>query len=262
MLGTFVEVTADREEAIEEAFRTIERVHRLMSAHEPDSDVSRINRSAHETPVELDPWTRAVLERAQFWSARSLGAFDVVRAGKLAVETGYLPRHADQPAPLACGWTELELGKKGARLARPGCIDLGGIAKGFAVDRAIAALKSCGARYGLVNAGGDLRAFGREWAATLVEPRERRAIATLSVEDQSIATSALQPGTAADHLPWRGERYVSATVRAAGCMDADALAKVLISGAAQACHCLSLVGGKGLMVTDRGLVEALEPVAA
>src|SRR5438552_4284069 len=107
LLGTLVEVTADREEAIEAAFAAVDKVHRLMSAHEPDSDVSRINRFAHLRRVEVHDWTARVIERALFWSKRSAGAFDVVRAGKAAVEDGRLPRHADQPQPDAAHWTGL-----------------------------------------------------------------------------------------------------------------------------------------------------------
>lgn len=255
LLGTFVEISADRDDAVEAAFAAVERVHRLMSAHQPDSDVSRINRRAHEAPVIVDPWTIAVLERAQFWSRHSDGAFDVVRAGKLAVDAGYLPRHADQPHPSACHWAELEIDGNAAQLARAGCVDLGGIAKGFAVDKAVEALRSAGAEYGLVNAGGDLAGFGHEWPATIVEPTARRPVAEVTVEDDAIATSAVDG--ASSHLPGRDDRYVSATVRAPTCIDADALAKVLISGTSRASHCLSLVDADGFVITS-----SLEAIAA
>src|SRR2546423_9578278 len=77
LLGTLVEVTADREDAIEAAFAAVEQVHRLMSAHEQDSDVSRINRFAHLRPVEVHDWTARVIERGLVWAKRSEGAFDV-----------------------------------------------------------------------------------------------------------------------------------------------------------------------------------------
>jgi thiamine biosynthesis lipoprotein len=60
-------VAADDDEAIEGAFAEIEVVHRLMSAHEPQSDVSRINRIAHFEPVEVHEWTARVLKRSLFW---------------------------------------------------------------------------------------------------------------------------------------------------------------------------------------------------
>src|SRR4051794_33210731 len=162
LLGTYVEITADTEQAIDVAFAAIERVHRLMSAHERDTDLSRINRFAHQRPVEVDDWTARVLDRALFWAQRSDGAFDIVRAGKAAMERGLLPRHRDQPEPQASHWTCLDLGGDSVRLKKPGCVDLGGIAKGFAVDRAVSALRSAGCERGLVNAGGDMRGFGAE----------------------------------------------------------------------------------------------------
>src|SRR5438445_9955130 len=187
LLGTFVEVTADREDAIEAAFSAVERAHRLMSAHEPDSDVSRINRFAHIRPVEVHDWTARVIRRALFWSKRSEGAFDVVRAGKMTLERGLLPRHADQPSSHASHWTWLEIQGASLRLRSPGCIDLGGIAKGFAVDRAVDVLGKAGCERGLVNAGGDLRGFGREpWPVTIIDPLSRRHMVAIDLDNEAL----------------------------------------------------------------------------
>jgi thiamine biosynthesis lipoprotein len=195
LLGTFVEIDADRADAIAAGFGAIECVHRLMSAHDPDSDISRINRFAHREPVEVHAWTALVIERALLWSQASCGVFDVVRAGKTALRTGLLPRHADQPLPEASHWTWLELQGRSVRLHRAGCIDLGGIAKGFAVDRAVAAMRCAGASGGLVNAGGDLFGFGREpWAAAVVEPLTRRPAVELELRNEALATSAIIDG--------------------------------------------------------------------
>src|ERR671933_2863876 len=109
LLGTFVEIEADDGAAIDAGFAAVERVHRLMSAHEPDSDLSRINRFAHVKAVEVHGWTSIVLERALFWARESEGAFDPVAAGKSALEAGLLPPQADQPRPEASHWTWLEL---------------------------------------------------------------------------------------------------------------------------------------------------------
>ena len=152
LLGTYVEIEADGDVAIDAGFAAIGRVHALMSAHEPDSDVGRINRFGHLGPVEVEDWTMLVLERALTWSRRSTGTFDVLRAGKSAIECGLLPRHRDQPPPEAAHWTWLHVDGRAVRLMRPGCIDLGGIAKGFAVDQAIAAMRTAGGKSGFVNA--------------------------------------------------------------------------------------------------------------
>jgi FAD:protein FMN transferase len=225
LLGTFVEIEADSAAAVGAGFAAIERAHQLMSAHEQGSDVSRINRFAHRAPVEVDAWTGLVIERALFWSKQSGGTFDVVRAGKSAIEHGLLPRHPEQPVPEAGHWTWLEAQGASIRLLKPGCIDLGGIAKGFAVDQAVAAMRRAGASRGLVNAGGDLFGFGPEpWRVGVVEPHTRRPVVELAVRNGAIATSALV-GSSAEHLQRSGQ-WISVTVRATHAIDADALTKI------------------------------------
>ena len=258
LLGTFVEVTANCGQAIEHAFDAVARVHRLMSAHEPDSDVSRINRFAHLHPVEVDQWTALVLERALFWARESGGVFDVVRAGKASLERGLLPIHGDQPKPEASHWTLLEILGTAVQLMKPGCVDLGGIAKGFAVDRAIEALRGTGAESGLVNAGGDLRGFGlQSWPVEIVDPLSRRPLAAVELCDGSLATSALLDGQSV-HLPGRDGRFVSATVRAPSAMDADALTKIVLSGSLRSAQCLVIVGAEAFRILHDGSVEAVE----
>jgi thiamine biosynthesis lipoprotein len=262
ILGTFVEVTADRGEAVDAAFAAVERVHRLMSAHEPDSDISRINRFAHISPVKVDPWTALVIERALFWSKRSEGAFDVVRAGKAAIESRLLPRHADQPQPIASHWTWLEVQGSSVRLLKPGCIDVGGIAKGFAVDRAVDALRQAGCESGLVNAGGDLRGFGPEpWPIDVVDPLTRRPLASVELTDSAFATSAGLPADDGrlnyDHVEGGDRRWVSVSVQARTAVDADALTKIAWKAGEAAAACLGQVDGRAFGVTRDGQLEPI-----
>src|SRR4051812_39095252 len=230
-----------------------------MSAHEPDSDVSRINRFGHLEPVAVDEWTARVLERALFWSRESAGAFDIVRAGFAAIASGYLPGHAGQPEPVAAHWSWLELQGRSVQLVKPGCVDLGGIAKGFAVDRAIEALRAAGATSGIVNAGGDLACFGSDaWPVGIADPRTRRPVAEVRLSNEALATSAARPDHASPHLPGRDPRYLSATVRARRAVDADALTKVLLSASPLAPRCLDLAGADGLLLTPAGAIESVE----
>lgn len=261
LLGTFVEITAGREEAIDAGFDAVAQVHQLMSAHEPGSDVSRINCLAHLRPVEVHDWTARVLERALFWSKESEGAFDILRAGRSALERGLIPPHPGQPAPKAAHWTWLELQGSAVRLHRPGCIDLGGIAKGFAVDRAIDALLKSGASCGLVNAGGDMAGYGQAWPVQIVEPRERWPLAEVALDGEALATSALVEGIFR-HLPGADERWISASVRARCATDADALTKVLLSGSGITEYCLGLADADGLRVAADGSVEPVACVPA
>jgi thiamine biosynthesis lipoprotein len=266
LLGTFVEIAADFELAIDSAFAALERVHRLMSAHERDSDVSRIHRLAHLRPVAVDPSTASVLERALFWAKQSNGAFDVVRAGKIAIERGLLPRYADQPVPEAAHWTWLEIQGSVVSLSKPACIDLGGIAKGFAVDRAIDALRAAGAKCGLVNAGGDLRGFGpHDWPVTVPNPATGQPFATVQLRDGALATSAGLPaeraGLSYAHLPDASTAWVSVTVRASTACDADALTKIIWANGVEALDALRIVGADAFAIRADGTAEQIAQTA-
>ena len=264
LLGTFVEIQADSEAAIEAGYTAIAEVHRLMSAHEPDSDLSRVNCLAHLGPVQLHPWTALVLEGALFWAKESQGAFDPVRAGKAALESGYLPRYPGQPEPTAAHWSWLELQGRSVRLLKPGCIDLGGIAKGFAVDRAIEALRRAGADRGLVNAGGDVAAFGPQpCPVQIADPLTRSPGIEIALDNEALATSAMLDG-GWTHLPGADRRWLSASVHARSAMDADALTKVLISGSPRAHRCLDLARATGLRIACDGSIEEVsgEMIAA
>jgi thiamine biosynthesis lipoprotein len=259
LLGTFVEVTGDDCAAIDAAFDSIQRIHSLMSAHERDSDVSRINRFAHERAVEVDPSTAAVLERALEWSGKSDGAFDIAAAGAAAIESGYLPRHAGQPRPRGIRFDCLEIAGTLVRLRAPACIDVGGIAKGFAVDRAVVAMKAAGAQSGLVNAGGDMAGFGpRPWPVQVVEPASRRAIANLAVTNGAVATSSVQPDGSDAHLHRRSAGLRSATVCAPNATDADVLTKIVLSGSPLAVQCLELAGARAFVIDSTGAIAAVE----
>lgn len=166
LLGTIVEIRADAPlcaatvAAIESGFAAIARVGSLMSAHAADSELSLLNRHACARAVAIDPWTYEVLAAAaRFWQA-SGGLFDCTIAPILA-SRGFLPRGIARGdiAP-ATQHDVLLLDSYRVRFRRPLALDLGGIAKGFAVDRAIDALKQRGIASGAVNAGGDLRVFG------------------------------------------------------------------------------------------------------
>src|SRR5713101_2421229 len=158
LLGTFVEVEASGlaepalERSVTRAFDAIERVHRLMSFHDPESDISRLNRHAAFSPVTVDPWTAKVLHKARV-------LFDCA-VGYEAMQRGLLPsqdlHHVGRGTFSAVEF----LADNRVRFSAQIALDLGGIAKGFAVDRAIAVLRAQGVGEALVNAGGDMRVMG------------------------------------------------------------------------------------------------------
>jgi thiamine biosynthesis lipoprotein len=249
-LGTIVEITIA--DALDDAalnlafgcaFDAIAAVHRLMSFHDPDSDVSRINRAAPGAVLDIDPGTAVVLSAALALARQSDGLFNPFCAPRL-VEWDYLPAPAgpapDWAAPLSA------LALNGCRLVKQAAawIDLGGIAKGYAVDAAVTELQDCGIVSACVNAGGDLRAFGPDaWPVQLRDPRHPTAAAYATMlRDAALATSAIYFSGKERHGQWRsalvhgrdGEpvlRNISVSVSAPSCMMADGLTKVAaISG--------------------------------
>jgi thiamine biosynthesis lipoprotein len=218
LLGTFVEIGARSASppaahaAIDAAFAAVARAHRLMSFHDAGSDVARLNRDAAARAVEVDPWTYQVLEAARFFHAATAGAFDVTIAPHLQ-QWGYLPASSDAGDLQATGASQpaIELLARGrVRFLQPLRIDLGGIAKGFAVDRAIDALRAADASWGIVNAGGDLRVFGPAPCAIHVrDPRQPgRAVPLLAIENRALATSAI----GSTRRRWRGRRVSPGSV--------------------------------------------------
>src|SRR5689334_8034999 len=166
-MGTLLQIVARGtdnlvlERAIEAELEAVARVDRLMSFNDPESELSRVNRSAAIAPVQVHAWTYAVLTRAQRVAQASAGLFDITVAPALIAQ-GLLP-DPHVGAPQAGSWRDVVLlAERRVSLRRRVMLDLGGIAKGFAVDCAMHALRALGCRDAIVNAGGDLRAFGEE----------------------------------------------------------------------------------------------------
>jgi thiamine biosynthesis lipoprotein len=227
-----------------DAFARVADVHRLMSFHDPASDVSRINHAAVGESVEIHAYTYEVIRCALSMAAATGGIFDVSCAPKL-VEWGYLPMLAGDLPEHVPGRSALVL-RDGYRIEKTSAawIDLGGIAKGYAVDLAIAALQQSGIQSACVNAGGDLRAFGDiAYPVAIRHPAYPNAAALQSeLRDQALATSgtyfsrrrvdarecsALVNGS--DSQPITAG--FSASVRAPTCMLADVLTKVVMASA-------------------------------
>jgi thiamine biosynthesis lipoprotein len=254
LLGTLVEIAATGPdapqvgEAIRRAFDVIEMVHMLMSYHDPNSEVSRINRYAFQRPLPVHEHTWRVLTAACDLSETSNGLFDITIAPALA-GMGYLPRHAGFDKPSGQGdWRHIELlsGNK-VKLARRLHIDLGGIAKGYAVDLAIRALANSGASSARVNAGGDLYVLGNELHSIHVRhPLDAtRLLPLIQIRHGAVATSAgyfsarRQRGrwvTPLIHPKTRTscDAGRSVTVLAEDCMTADGLTKVVHADPARA----------------------------
>jgi FAD:protein FMN transferase len=168
LLGTVVDISLPADmpdaaftQATDAAFARVAQVQACMSFHEAFSDVRALARTPAGTRLQVAPDTWAVLQQALDWETRSAGLFNVCIAPAL-VATGQLPQPQDAlPAQATCLRQALVLVPGlGVEVRATPWIDLGGIAKGHAVDCAVQALQDAGVARGLVNAGGDMRAFG------------------------------------------------------------------------------------------------------
>jgi len=268
LLGTLVEVTARGEceveltRAVSAAFAAVARVHRLMSFHEPHSDVGRVNRLAHRVAVRVHPWTWKVLEAAQRLSHSTAGAFDITIGGEL-VRLGYLPSSTPIRLDPRASWRDVRLlpGRR-VRLARRLLIDVGGIAKGFAVDCAVDCLRAGGACAGLVNAGGDLRGFGSvAWRVHVRHPANPgRLVPFGNIASAALATSAgyfarrMQRGKAVTPVIDGVRRTAtnagfSVSVSASNCMLADALTKLVLVRGPRARGLVRRLGGRAFVLS-------------
>lgn len=270
------------------AFAEIDRVEALMSTYQPDSELQRLNRSAGLRPAPVGPDLQRVLQAARAAWEFSEGAFDATYPPLWRLWKKNLPDRAPtepeiRQALSLVGWQNFrwEHGEKTAYLTRPGmAVNLGGIAKGYAVDRALETLRSRGIMHALVNAGGDLRGIGSNrgapWKVGLQHPRQPgELLATLPVRDEAVVTS----GDYERYIEIDGERYahildprtgrparelISVTVIGPTAMEADALATaVFVLGARDG---LALVnrrsGFEAVVVAPDGTLrmsEGMEP---
>jgi thiamine biosynthesis lipoprotein len=179
-LGTFIAIEAQassRERAlrgIETAFDAVASVDRLMHPTRPGSDLAALAGAPRGTRVPVHPWTWEVLDLSRELGERSAGAFDP------CLETA--------PGRL----TDIDLSGRGFAVPHDRVhVDLGGIAKGFALDRAVDALRAAGCDGGLVNAGGDLAVFGLA-THRIVRMSSDGTGAALELKDCALAASDVE----------------------------------------------------------------------
>jgi thiamine biosynthesis lipoprotein len=174
MMGTFIEIQVDFDQEqkrshqhhiISSAFREIARVEYLMTTFENHSDISIINQTVNTRNfprIEIHPMTYEVLQLAKKIYEITKGAFDC-GVGHILGQLGIRPQMKEFDLLLSDYSIEnIELEENfGVRIHKPVLLDLGGIAKGYAVDRAIQVIKSFGINKAVVNAGGILGSWVR-----------------------------------------------------------------------------------------------------
>jgi len=259
VMGTFAKVLVvakNRQTAlksIDDAFSQLAHVEKLMSVHLEDSEIARINNLAAQQPVEVSNSTFTVLKKSVELSRLTNGAFDItvgplIDLWKSAADANQLPTD-NQLAEIKSltGYEKLILNPDDntVQFAKEGMkIDLGGIAKGYAIDKAVEAIKTAGATGALVDVGGDIRCFGqptgtkKHWLIGLQNPDLKNSdvpLMKLKLTDSAVATSGNYQrfynvqGQTQSHIintaTGKGsDTLASVTIIAAGAIGADALA--------------------------------------
>jgi thiamine biosynthesis lipoprotein len=187
--------------AMDAVIAEMHRIDALMSVYKPESRLSEVNRDAAARAVKVEPELARLVTRALEFSELSGGAFDITYAS-----VGYLYDYRERRHPTdaqiraalpAINWRHVVVDPEAStiRFLAPGVhIDLGGIAKGHAVDSGIAILAARGITNASVTAGGDSRVRGdrrgRPWVVGIRHPDDRgRVIARIPIEDAAISTS-------------------------------------------------------------------------
>ncbi|MCP4712707.1 MAG: FAD:protein FMN transferase [Planctomycetes bacterium] len=266
IMGTLVRIQLRCEsdqiarQAIARAFDAMEQVDQRMSTYRDDSEMSKINRLAAREPVEVSPETFNLLRKAMEYSEMTDGAFDVtvaplIRLWRQAEKEDRLPTQEELDQVLAkIGYEKIELSyeNRTVSFAHEGVeINVDAIAKGYAVDRALNAVRRPGVRAALVDIGGEIACFGQDkpgqdwivgiqdlFAGNLENPFSQKARWRVALRDHAIATSGnyrqyvtisnkkyshiIDPRTG---MP--AEKLPSVTILAPLTEDADALATAI-----------------------------------
>jgi FAD:protein FMN transferase len=289
IMGTAIKVevwagdAAQGHAAIAAVMDEMHRIDRTMSPHKEDSELSRINREAAKGPaagpVALSQEMALLISRALLFSKLTEGAFDISYASAGCLydyREGVAPDDAALAAARsAIGWQNLTLdtGARTLAFARPGMrIDLGGFAKGHAVDNATTILKSLGIHHAWVSAGGDSRVIGdrrgRPWSIGVrdpADPRGQRLAAVLPLLDCAVSTSGdyerffMQGGVRHHHIldprtgrsPAGANTLRSVTVLADDGLTAEALSKcIFVLGAERGLTIAQRVPGVDALAID------------
>ncbi|MHA8059378.1 FAD:protein FMN transferase [Aquirufa nivalisilvae] len=195
----------DARAALEKAVLEIQRIEQLLSTYRPDSQTNQINEMAGISPVIVDAEVFELIQRAQRISDLTQGAFDLTYGSMDKSLWNFDQKMTQLPSPelakksvqlIDYQQVELDIHNKSVFLKKKGMrLGFGGIGKGYAADRAKALLVTLGFQHGLVNASGDLCAWGNKengkpWSIGVVHPDQSdQIIAHFDLKNSSVATS-------------------------------------------------------------------------
>jgi thiamine biosynthesis lipoprotein len=204
-------------EIFQAVFDEIARIEKTFSRFLPSSEIARINREAGQGPVVTDPEVFHLLEYAKNLSGKTEGAFDIT-IGRLTHAWGFAERKRTIPssdaleaAEAAVGWKHLQLDAqwRTVEFLKPGMeLDLGAIAKGYAVDCALDLLRSLAVQ-ALIDAGSSSIAangdfFSRAWPVCVADPASGdKLLCEVLLGDRALSTS----GVKEQSFTWEGRVY-------------------------------------------------------
>ncbi len=247
IMGTTIRVelwhpdSEKRRDGIARVMKEMDHVNRLMSPYIKDSQLSKINENAHKEPVKVDEDLFRVIQASLEFSKLTNGAFDITYAS-----VGYLFNYRKNIKPseeeisnaksyinyknviLNASENTVSFAKQGVK------IDLGGIAKGYAVDQSIQLLKEIGVKHALVSAGGDTGLLGdrrgRPWLVGIRDPANKeKAIAMMPLQNEALSTSGdyerffIEDGVRYHHIIHPATGKSASEVRSASIIGADAM---------------------------------------
>jgi len=208
LMGTVVEITflddgnADPDEAARQAFAEIKRLEKILSSYNPNSDVSRVSKAAG-TMVRVAPEALEVVEKALAVARLTDGAFDPTVGVLKAVwgysgEKGIVPESDEVKKYLAfVDYSKVAVDRTSGSVGlkeREMVLNLGGVAKGYIVGRAVESLKNSGVRRAIVHAGGDMTVFqtGKSQVPFTIgirNPRGKKLLGEVKLLNGAVATS-------------------------------------------------------------------------
>jgi len=258
LLNTIVDVTIiskdNTDRAMHTAFGAIRNVENLMSSYKYDSEIALVNKNAGKSYVKVSPETYKLIKKSIEFSIMTDGVFDIsiapiVDLWGFSQQERHIPSENELKKTLSLvGYKHISLNEKNnsVYLQKEGMkIDLGAIAVGYAVDKAINALKENGINKALINAGGEIYALGspkknKTWKIGIQHPRQKGdLLGSIDIKDNAISTS----GDYENYFEENGKRYchilnpktgmpvdkiMSVTVIADKTTDADALSTALM----------------------------------
>ncbi len=263
LLGTYVEISVSTlpsaDKIIDSTFSIIEKIQKLLSYHDPRSELYRINASEGNW-TEVSPLTIQAVSLARDFSQLTGGLFNPTVGGELE-RRDILPTAGSGPG-LDCGEAaDIDIKENSIRLRRRVKMVLDGIAKGWAVDLAVDELKAKNVEFGWINAGGDIRVFGSISLPVQIRLAERKRVLEVLIQNKAIATSSYltQPTVDAPSALINPSGQVSPSgtwsVTADYAWLADALTKVIALTPPERRHeTLRALGGECVFASDENMI--------